>query len=453
MSRRHSRNTLLAGLLTEANISAAELARDVNRLAAAEGVPLRYDRTTVAHWLSGSKPRGPVPELVAEALTRRTGRPISVEETGLTQDFQISTEGGQRNVLQDLVVLARTDADPARRVTLLQSVFRHRSIPSVVQAYQSVAPIRRSAQVTVADVERLRFVISQFVAGWYRYGGGHVRSALASCLGDDIGRLLMHPAPPAVRAELLSATAQLTHMLGDMSADVGYQGLAQRYYLLALDTAAEAGDRQTRAITLRAMSVQAVRMEAYRYAADLADAAVTAGVPSNSGHVQSFVLVQRAHVRALLGDRDNAYHDLDMAERALDRAGNRQGAFSCYPRAGFAYRQGQTLHRLGDTRPALHALRHAAAERSAHEHRLRAFSQVRVALVLLEQGHVEEACVHGALFVEEYPFLCSRRSTLALRELRAQLTPFRRILAAAALLARISSLTSATEVVQHSPGA
>ncbi|MFH8605701.1 hypothetical protein ACH4B8_39140 [Streptomyces flaveolus] len=78
---------------------------------------------------------------------------------------------------------------------------------------------------------------------------------------------------------------------------------------------------------------------------------------------------------------------------------------------------------------------------------------MRGALALLEQGRVDEACVHGWLFVEEYPFLRSRRSALALRERRAQLTPFRRVLEAAALLARISSLTSPAEEVFHSPGA
>ncbi|MEU7099198.1 hypothetical protein AB0A66_12850 [Streptomyces longwoodensis] len=454
MPRRRGPNTSLAELLAEADINAAELAREVNRLAAAEGMSLRYDRTTVAHWLTGSRPRGLVPQLVAEALTRRTGRPVSAQETGLTDDADESHEDEQRSVLQNLVVLARTDADPARRVTLLQSAFRQRSVPSAeaVVADQPVGPSRHRAGATGAEAEWVRFMVSHFAAGWYRYGGGYARAALASGLGDDVARLLVHQALPAVRTAILSATAQLAHLLGEMSADAGHQGLAQRYYLLALDAATEAGDRHTHAITLRAMSVQAVRMKAFRYAAELADTAVTTAVPSGSGDLQAFVLVQRAHVQALMGEHHSAYRDLDEAERSLGRADERQGAFFHYPRAGFAYRQGQTLHRLGEVRPALDVLQYAAAERPAHEHRLRALSQARAALVLLEQGWVDEACVHGRLFVEEYPFLRSHRCTLALRELRARLMPFRRLPEVAALLARLSSLTPPTEPAWGFPG-
>ncbi|MFD5447868.1 MULTISPECIES: tol-pal system YbgF family protein [unclassified Streptomyces] len=442
MSRRHGRNAMLAGLLTEADMSAADLARDVNRLAAAEGVSLRYDRTTVAHWLTGSRPRGLVPQLVAEALTRRIGRPIDATETGLTERSD-ETRGGEADVSRDLVVLARRDAHPAGHAQLLQSVFRQRGVPAAeaVHTPQPVSPTRRHGGLTGADVGRVRFMVSQFAAGWFRYGGGHARTALASYLGDDVGRLLVLAARPDVRADLLSATAQLTHLLGDMSSDAGHQGLSQRYYFLALGAAAEAGDLRTRTITLRATSVQAVRMNAFRYAADLADAAVTSAGESGDGALRAFVLAQRANALALVGEHRRAHQDLEAAEGSLDETALRQDVFSRYPRAGFAYRKGQTLHLLGDARSALDALRYAAAERPAHEHRLRALSQARVALVLLEQGMVEEACTYGQLFAEVYPLLRSRRSLLVARELRARLTQFRRVPEAAALLGRISAIT------------
>ncbi|MEU5115995.1 hypothetical protein AB0G64_31370 [Streptomyces longwoodensis] len=393
---------------------------------------------------------------MAEALSRRLDRPVSVRETGLTDDSgESAAVGGQGSVLQKLVVLAGTDADPARRVTLIGSVFRQRTVPGPesLDAYRSVGPVRRTAAVTGADVERIRFLVSQFAAGWYRYGGGHARTALASCLGDDVGRLVVHPASSAERRELGSTAAQLAHLLGEMTADAGQQGLAQRYYLLALETAAEADDHHTRAIILRSMSVQAIRMAALQYAADLADAAVTTASPSSSGDLQAFVLTQRAHVRALRGERHGAHQDLDAAEGALDRADDRQGPFFRYPRAGFAYRQGQTLHRLGDDGPALDALRYAATHRPAHEHRLTASSQARAALVLLERGQIEEACFHGWLLTKEYPFLRSHRSALALRELRARLVPFRRLPEAAALLAKLSSFATPAARSRPSPGA
>ncbi|GAQ51359.1 hypothetical protein [Streptomyces acidiscabies] len=53
MSRR-GRNEWLAGLLAEGRWSAGQLAHAVNTRGAAHGMTLRYDRSSVAHWLSGS---------------------------------------------------------------------------------------------------------------------------------------------------------------------------------------------------------------------------------------------------------------------------------------------------------------------------------------------------------------------------------------------------------------
>ncbi|MEV6938841.1 hypothetical protein AB0N19_31680, partial [Streptomyces sp. NPDC051132] len=114
MPRRHGQNTSLRDLLSEAGMSAAELARNVNRLAADEGLALGYDRTTVAHWLSGSRPRAPVPQLVAEVLTRSIGRLVGAAETGLADARAQAADDGPDETRGDpllrLLALARTDA-------------------------------------------------------------------------------------------------------------------------------------------------------------------------------------------------------------------------------------------------------------------------------------------------------------------------------------------------------
>ncbi|GAB3949668.1 helix-turn-helix domain-containing protein [Streptomyces sparsus] len=85
---RRERNHRLAALLAEAGWSAADLARTVNALVVAQSVALRYDRTAVAHWLTGSRPRPPVPDLVALAFSRRCNRLVTTADTGLTQTSQ-----------------------------------------------------------------------------------------------------------------------------------------------------------------------------------------------------------------------------------------------------------------------------------------------------------------------------------------------------------------------------
>ncbi|WP_208638211.1 hypothetical protein [Streptomyces murinus] len=86
-------NQALRILLAEAGWSGARLAREVNALGAAQGTPYHYDRTTVAHWLTGSRPRPPVPQLVAQALSRRLDRRVRAEDTGLLAPGRPSPDG------------------------------------------------------------------------------------------------------------------------------------------------------------------------------------------------------------------------------------------------------------------------------------------------------------------------------------------------------------------------
>src|SRR5262245_30689916 len=78
-------NARLRTLLKEAAWTGQDFARAVNTTGAETGVALRYDRTAVAHWLAGSRPSRTVTALAAEALSRRLGRRISPDETGLTR--------------------------------------------------------------------------------------------------------------------------------------------------------------------------------------------------------------------------------------------------------------------------------------------------------------------------------------------------------------------------------
>lgn len=69
-------NQALRILLAEAGWSGARLAREVNALGAAQGTPYHYDRTTVAHWLTGSRPRP------SRAPARRSGPLATPRQAG-----------------------------------------------------------------------------------------------------------------------------------------------------------------------------------------------------------------------------------------------------------------------------------------------------------------------------------------------------------------------------------
>ncbi|MFJ8795715.1 hypothetical protein [Streptomyces sp. NPDC102462] len=465
MARRHQRNALLAALLAEADWGAADLVRAVQRVARAEGLDIHYDRTAVAHWLAGSRPKAPVPELVAEALTRRLGRLVLAADTGLLpgadpeeQYVHAVTASMRESAAHRLVALGRIDADPTRRARLLSLAYRQFLVdtgcgagsPPTVPRQRTETTLhvpRQGLWTTTADVELLRAMVASFASCAAQFGGGHARAAPAAYVADDVGRMLTSAAPSELRTELMTVLAQLTHVIGNMTVDAGHHGLAQRYYLLALQIAAEAGDRRGRALALRAMSVQATQLGARRYAAELAESAVEAAGSSCDGDLQAFLYAQRAHTRALTQDSRGALKDLAAAESNLERTSGNSGPFASYPKAGFAYQRGQTLYTLGETSAALSALSYAAQRRAPHERRVRALTHARFAEILLELGRVEEACTHAAAFADDYPLLRSHWAVMALKTLRARLAAFPRVRRAVALLQRLRELEAGTPPV------
>ncbi|MFI7244132.1 hypothetical protein [Streptomyces qinglanensis] len=82
-SRTRTPNRALRALLEESEWTQAAFARALARLGAEAGIHLRYDRTSVAHWLRGSRPDPRVQHLMAEALSRRLGRRIAVTDLGM----------------------------------------------------------------------------------------------------------------------------------------------------------------------------------------------------------------------------------------------------------------------------------------------------------------------------------------------------------------------------------
>ncbi|WP_165984384.1 hypothetical protein [Streptomyces sp. YIM 98790] len=121
MTHRRRPNDRLRSLLKEADWTQEALARAVNTLGAEIGCPLRYDRTAVAHWLSGTRPRHPVPQLAAEALSRRIGRPVTPEAAGFPVPWR---EPVGEDPVTGFAALCRSDADAGSRPALQQRPYR-----------------------------------------------------------------------------------------------------------------------------------------------------------------------------------------------------------------------------------------------------------------------------------------------------------------------------------------
>jgi tetratricopeptide (TPR) repeat protein len=439
---RHSPNSQLVALLVEARWSSGELARAVNALGTVYGIALCYDRTSVAHWLTGSRPRPPVPDLAAQALSRRCERHVTAADTGLssssTSQAPLVPEPHQEvSPVFRLSALCKDDMDPARRAVLTRTVYGLGAIilPTWSEPPPPPALRPRGHRASQADAARLREMTRTFARLHALYGGGHARTALAAYLAEDVSLLLTASAPAALHSQLLSLGAQLTHQLASMTVDAGQHGLAQRYYRISLSLARESAGRATYAITLRAMSGQALELGHVRHAAELAEVAVATG-HREAPAVRAYLLSQHALTQATHLRTDAALSLLDQAEREHDGSTNTPGPFTSYPRSGLDYHRARTLSALGRHTEALSAWQAALRHRSPAERKPYSLTQARIAEALLAVRQVEGACDHWGVFLDHYPHLRSAKADLALTTLIQQLGSFPRLASAAGVRKR-----------------
>lgn len=431
MNRYRRSNSQLRMLLAKAGWTGQEFANAVNRAAAEAGVRLHYDRTSVAHWLAGVRPRPPVPQLIAEALTRGLGRPVTVAEAGL--DPPPPARNGALNT------------DPAAELTRLVGqqteadtvAYRLRAL-DVPGWPPPLPPRRRAARETTTPMDAgvlgtAEAMARVFSASDKAFGGGSTRLALAGYLACDIAPRLLIPSRPSVRTRLYKVAGQLAYLCGFMCFDDELHGFGEHYYLTALSLAAEAGDQICYAITLREMSVQAQTLGHCSQAVHLAEAAVTTGKIADPLR-RAFLYGRLATAYAACRDPVRAIANLTAAERGLDRASSGPPLIGNYHLASLAHQEAEVRTLLGDAAGAADALVRSLRCRPVTERRARALTLAQLAELQLSYGHLDEALRTWHLFLCDYPHLMSRRADKALANMRAMLRPHARLPAVKALL-------------------
>lgn len=429
MTRGRRPNDRLRELLREAEWTQEAMARAVNALGAEIGRPLRYDRTSVAHWLAGTRPRHPVPQLAAEALSRRIGRPVTPGAAG----FSTAEDGhAGGDAVGSFTALCR-EADTARRAAPRQGPYR--VADTAVPSAPGPAPEPAAAGAGGGEAAALHHAADYFAASIETRGGHPARRALSGYLAQEVGPLLAAPCPPRARRELLMAAARLGFLLARMYEDEQLHGLAQRYYVHAHRLASESGDRITWSMVIRAMSAQAQRLGHLSAALRLAEAAWDAA-RGGPGAQQAYAGAQLAVVLARGGDRRGALRALSRAERAAAGPVGAAAPFDSYPPAALQFQTSAALEALGDLPGALGALRRSAAERADTDLRGRTLTQARFGHLLLRAGHLDEACAAWEVFLAGRTRLRSGDVERAMCEMRRALRPYRNRRGAADLLSR-----------------
>ncbi|MEV8553186.1 hypothetical protein AB0L04_25655 [Streptomyces glaucescens] len=273
-------NTRLADLFGLAGWSKGELARLVNRQAAAMGHPqLATDTSRVRRWIdTGEIPRDPVPRVLAALFTERLGRVVTIEDLGLVRHGRAGRRQGggsvehpdgvpwapertaavlteftgmdlmlnRRGLVGAGAVLAAGSAlssamhdwlrtDPALAADAPDFDDPLHADPAGFDRYEA-APIGSQ------EIEELERSVEVFRAWDAARGGGLQRKAVVGQL-NEVGGILAYHHPPHLQRRLWGVAANLAVLAGWMSHDVGLEPTAQKYFVIAAHAAREGGDR------------------------------------------------------------------------------------------------------------------------------------------------------------------------------------------------------------------
>ncbi|WP_340559374.1 MFS transporter [Streptomyces sp. GSL17-111] len=452
-------NEKLGTVLALAGISNAGLARRVNDLGAQRGLSLRYDKTSVARWVSkGMVPQGAAPHLIAAAIGSKLGRPVPLHEIGLadadpapeiglafprdvgaavksaTDLYRLDLAGrrGNGSVWQSLAgsFAVSAYATPASRWLINpadSSVAREaRAVPSGPRL--SGLPGSELVRVGHSDVAKLREAAEEARRWDSKYGGGDWRSSMVpECLRVDATPLLLGAYSDEVGRSLFGATAELTRLAGWMAFDTGQQEAAQRYYIQALRLARAAADVPLGGYVLASMSLQATYRGFADEGVDLAQAALERNRSVATARVMSFFHLVEARAHAKADDAPACAAALSAAESRLERS--RDGdpdpswldfysadrlaadAAECY-RDLRAPRQVRRFTEQALSRPT---------EEFVRSHGLRLLVS---AVAELESGNLDAACAAGTRAVEVAGRISSARTTEYVRDLLHRMEPY-----------------------------
>ena len=469
-------NEKLGTVLALAGISNAGLARRVNDLGAQRGLTLRYDKTSVARWVSkGMVPQGAAPHLIAAAIGAKLGRPVPLHEIGLadadpapevglafprdvgeavksaTELYRLDLAGrraGGGGIWQSLAgsfaVSAYatpasrwliTPADPSvERLldtsggSLTGSFADDPGAIGSADAADASDTGDTPARVGHSDVAKLREAAEDARRWDSKYGGGDWRSSMVpECLRVDAAPLLLGSYSDEVGRALFGATAELTRLAGWMAFDTGQQEAAQRYYIQALRLARAAADVPLGGYVLASMSLQATYRGFADEGVDLAQAALERNRGLATARTMSFFRLVEARAHAKASDAVAAGAALRAAEGWLERS--REGdadpswlGFYSYDR--FAADAAECYRDLKAPRQVRRFTEQALSRPTEEYVRSHGLRLVVSAVAELESGNLDAACAAGTRAVEVAGRISSARTTEYVRDLLHRLEPY-----------------------------
>ncbi|MFJ9031181.1 hypothetical protein ACIRQP_22170 [Streptomyces sp. NPDC102274] len=323
--------------------SKGELARQVNRRARQMGAHhISTDTSRVRRWLDGEQPREPIPRILAELFSERFGAVVAVEELGLRSAHQSPSVSGVDlpwagpQTVALISEFSRSDLMLARRGFLGTSLALAAG-PALVEPMQRwlvptsaggqeqpddqpVATPSHAGRLSGPELDLLESTTAMFRLWDAQCGGGLRRKAVVGQL-HEVTDLLQEPQPEATSRRLFRCAAELAELAGWMSYDVGLQPNAQKYFVLALHAAKEAGDKPLGSYILSSMSRQMIHLGRPDDALELIHLAQYGSRDCATPRTQAMLYAMEARAYANMGQPSKTKRAVRMAEDTFSDAG------------------------------------------------------------------------------------------------------------------------------------
>ncbi|MFB7268794.1 hypothetical protein [Streptomyces sp. NPDC056244] len=335
-------NGHLASWFVRSGWSKGELARQVNRRARQMGAHhISTDTSRVRRWLDGEQPREPIPRILSELFSERFGSVVSIEDLGLRTAHQSPSVSGVDlpwagpQTVALISEFSRSDLMLARRGFLGTSLALAAG-PALVEPMQrwlvpvpsgdpggpeiEPVPSHRPSKLSEPELALLESTTAMFRLWDAQCGGGLRRKAVVGQL-HEVTDLLQETQPEATARRLFRCAAELAELAGWMSYDVGLQPNAQKYFVLALHAAKEAGDKPLGSYILSSMSRQMIHLGRPDDALELIHLAQYGSRDCATPRTQAMLYAMEARAYANTGQPGKCKRAVRMAEDAFSDAG------------------------------------------------------------------------------------------------------------------------------------
>lgn len=431
-SGQRSGNDRLRELIAACAMSYDAVARAVVRVAAENGEVLRTNKSAVAHWVAGAEPSGRTGIYLAEALSRRSGHPVTPRQLGLASGPGPALAGAEP--IETATLLGRAGSEHSG--FLAAAVYT----ASDVRAPMSYDPepvsrlLRaRTGQVRAGtkEIAVVRHVTRAFSSADEMLGGGHGLSSAAAYLTEAAIPLLSSRfATGTSRCDAFAAAAELAWLLGWKHHDLAQEGAAQRYYLLGFHLAVEADPHAHAAWMMRAVAHQALSLGQPRPSRDLIEAALQRAAGHADGATRALLHITHARACAATGEKTLAARALLAAEDALHEETPAQPSYSLLmgPAAGTVdSHTARTLTEIGDLSGT--EARHRAAFTSWDPHafpRVHLLTHADLGDCLAAQARADEAVASWNQALDLAEGMASARTRSALASISSPLASYAR---------------------------